>query len=145
MLPVRYIVSPYAKLEHIICQDLQNLPEQHELEVRRFIKFNSRSIIWFLYGYDERTSHGRDETTIDKLLSVKYAPHFTVIVTSRPQDATILSAFKIKRRLQVYVKGFDDSGIRHYLEKLPKSWAPTYAGLVHKGDIPRELLKSPHS
>ena len=143
LIPVRNIVNPYASLEHIICQDLKIIPQQHEQDVRRFIKFNSTSIIFFLDGYDERTSHGRDETTIDKLISGKDAPHSTVVVTSRPQDTSILSAIKIKRRLEVYVKGFDDSGVRNYLEKLPKSWAPTYAGLVQNSAIPRELLKSP--
>ena len=143
LLPVRKIVSPYAFLEHIICQDLEIIPQENQQDVRRFIKFNSASIIWFVDGYDERAEHGKEETTIDKLISGENAPYSTVVITSRPQDANILSAIKIKRRLEVYVKGFDDSAVKHYLERLPKSWAPTYAYLVQNNAIPRELLKSP--
>ena len=143
LISVRNIVSPYASLEHIICQDLEMVPEHEEQSVRRFIKFNSASIIWFVDGYDEKTSHGKKETTIDKLISGKVALRSTVFVTSRPADVNILSFIMKNKTLEIHVKGFDDSGVKGYLKKLPKDWAPSYRDLVVKSSIPRELLRSP--
>ena len=143
LLLVRNIVSPYASLEHIICNDLNIVPLHKEQYVRRFIKFNSASIIWFVDGYDERSSRGKKETTIDKLISGKAAPNSTVVVSSRPQDTDILSAIMTNKEIEIHVKGFDDSGVHTYLNKLPKDWAPTYRDLVVNSAIPGELLNIP--
>ena len=142
-IPIRNIVSPYVSLAQIICQDLKMVPRQEEQAVRRFIKFNSRSIIWFLDGFDERTSHGNEVTTIDKLISGLDAPKSTVVVTSRPQDMATLSSIMPNQRLEIFVKGFDDTGVQNYLNKLPQAWAPSYRNLVINSDIPRDLLTSP--
>ena len=143
LIPIRDIVSPYASPDEIICCDLKIVPQQEEQALRRFIEFNSTSIIWFLDGYDERTSHGNEETTLDKLISGKDATNSTVVVTSREQDANVLSSILKNKIYEIHVKGFDDSDVRDYLEKLPKDWAPSYRDLVVNSSIPRELLKSP--
>ena len=143
LLLVRNIVSPYASLEHIICNDLNIVPPHKEQAVRRFIKFNSASIIWFVDGYDERSSRGKKETTIDKLISGKAAPNSTVVVSSRPQDTDVLSAIMKNKGIEIHVNGFDDSGVHTYLNKLPKDWAPTYRDLVVNSAIPGELLNIP--
>ena len=143
LIPIRNIVNPYASLEHIICQDLEIVPAHEEQAVRRFIKFNSKSVIWFLDGYDERTSHGKKETTINKLISGKTATNSTVVVTSRSPDADLLSSIMTNKVAEIYMKGFDESGVRRYLNKLPTDWAPSYRNLVLNSNIPKELLKSP--
>ena len=141
LIPVRSIVSPYASLEHIICQDLKIVPPEHEQSIRRYIKFNGRSIIWFLDGYDEKTDHGSEEPTINKLISGTAAPKSTVVVTSRPHQAATLAA--IRKTYEIHVRGFDDIGVKRYLSQLPQAWAPSYELLMTNTSIPQEMLRTP--
>ena len=131
-LPVKSIASPYASLEHIICQDLGLVPPEKQQDVRRFITFNSAAIIWFIDDYDERVERGIEETTVDKLISRKISHHSKVFVASRPQPT----------RFEINLEGFDKIGVRRYLRNHPREWAPKYNSLLDKG-IPAELLRSP--
>ena len=142
LLTIRNIVSPYASLEHIICQDLGLVPPEKEQDVRRFIRFNSRAIVWLLDGYDERTEHGNQEATINKLICKKISCQSKVLVTSRTHCSDVLTSIAEPTRAEIYIQGFDDIGVRQYLRNLPKEWAPKYHGLLDKG-IPAELLRSP--
>ena len=142
LLPIKSIVSPYASLQHIICQDLGLVPPEKEEDVRRFIKFNSAAIIWFLDGYDEREERGNKESTIDKLISKKISRHSKVFVTSRPHDSDILTSIVEPTRYEINLSGFDENGVKQYLKNLPSEWAPKYHSLLDKG-IPAELLRSP--
>ena len=142
LLTIRSIVSPYASLEHIICQDLGLVPPEKEQDVRRFIRFNSAAIVWLLDGYDERTEHGNQEATINKLIAGKISRHSKVLVTSRPQGSDILTSIVESTRSEIYLRGFDEIGVRQYLKNLPSEWAPRYHSLLDKG-IPAELLRTP--
>ena len=142
LMPIRNIVSPYASLEHIICQDLNLIPREKEQDVRRFIKFNSSVIVWFLDGYDERLEHGKKESTISKLISGKISVDSKVFVTSRPHSYDVLTSIVKPTSSEIYIRGFDEVGVKKYLKNLPKDWAPTFHSLV-EGGIPDELLRSP--
>ena len=140
LINVRNIIAPHASLEHIICHDLRLVPSHQEANVMGSIKFNSSSIIWFLKDYKKKTDY---ETTIDKLISGKIAPNSAVVVSTRTEDADIISSIMPNKTHEIHVKGFDDSGVREYLKKLPKDWAPSYRHLVVDSGIPRELFKLP--
>ena len=141
LLPIREINNPTSPPEHIICHDLKLVPPEQEQAVRRFIKFNSSAILWLLDGFDERTDHGNDEFTINKLIAGVSSPRSKVVVTSRPHSAQTLSALVKNRRSEIQLTGFDDAGVKEYLGNLPQEWAPAYSDL--KNLIPRELLSLP--
>ena len=141
LLPIREINSPTSSLEHIICHDLKLVPPEQEQAVRRFIKFNSSAILWLLDGFDERTDHGNDEFTINKLIAGVSSPRSKVIVTSRPHSAQTLLALVTNHRSEIQLTGFDDAGVKKYLGNLPQEWAPAYSDL--KNLIPQELLSLP--
>ena len=143
LLPIRQINSPTSQLEHIICHDLKLVPPAQEQAIRRFIKFNAPAILWLLDGYDERIEQGMEQFTINKLISGEYAPKSKVIVTSRPHANEHLSNLVTENRSEIFLKGFDDRGVKQYLQGLPREWAPTFKDLVGHSGIPRELLRSP--
>ena len=146
LITIRDVASPTSSLEHIICNDLELFPAAKEQQVRRFIKFKSESIIWLLDGYDEQMSRGVREPTINKLISGEYAPKSTVVVTSRPNSAQLLLALleNTKRQvLEIHLTGFDDTGVKDYLAKLPHEWAPDCTHLANTIGLPRELLRLP--
>ena len=141
LIPIRQINNPTSPLEHIICRDLKLVPLEQEQAVRRFIMFNSSAILWLLDGYDERTDHGDEEFTINKLISGEFAPKSTVIVSSRPHSAHTLSDLVKLSKSEIYLSGFDEIGVKEYLRILPQEWAPEYSDLNNL--IPRELLNLP--
>ena len=143
LLPIREMNSSTSSLEHIICRELKLVPPAQERAVRRFIKFNAPAILWLLDGYDERIEHGTEQLTINKLLSGEYAPKSTVIATSRPHASAHLSSLVMENRSEIALRGFDDKGVKQYLEGLPREWALTFKDLVGHSGIPRELLRSP--
>ena len=143
LLPIRQIISRTSSLEHIICHDLNLVPPAQEQAVRRFIKFNAPAILWLLDGFDERIEGDMEQLTINKLIKGEYAPKSTVIVTSRPHASEQLSSLVLENRSEIFLKGFDDRGVKQYLQGLPHEWAPTFKDLVGHSSIPRELLRSP--
>ena len=143
LITVRSITNHTAPLEYIICHDLKLVPPEHEQSIRRFIKFNGRSVIFFVDGYDEKTDHGFNEITINKLISRKCSPNSTVVVSSRPHMAADLEAIRKTNTWEIHVRGFDDIGVKRYLNHLPQEWAPSYHDLMMNSSITQELLKSP--
>ena len=143
LMPIRQINRTASSLEHIICRELKLVPPTQERAVRRFIEFNAPAILWLLDGYDERIEHGTEQLTINKLISGEYAPKSTVIATSRPHASEHLSGLVLENRSEIALRGFDDKGVKQYLEGLPREWAPTFNDLVGHSGIPRELLRSP--
>ena len=141
LLPIREITNPTSDLEQIVCGDLKLVPQEQEQAVKRCIKFNSSKILWLLDGYDECTDHGTKEYTIDKLIAGTYAPRSKVVVTSRPHSEHALSALVKRNRAEIYLKGYDNAGVKEYLRNLPQEWAPAYRDLNDL--IPRELLSLP--
>ena len=112
-------------------------------EIRQFLISCPSQVILVLDGYDEfdPSSYKGD---INDLLSSRFLANVITLVTTRPFPGCLLQKKK-QRYVQIYLEGFDETGVEHYVHQYFKNPDVSSQCLtkIHTTGILQQFAKTP--